>query len=346
MIYRVYTKKDTFITSEPTITGQYRDAGRDPILEISQYPDVNNITRYKSMLIEFNSNDIDTVLNLAGNNTFSSSLNLYAAEATELPTSFSLAATAISESWFAGNAQFADEPITNTGVTWTERRPGVDWTTAGAPTHSAYYNTSSFINSDDFDLSINVTDIITAISSSTISNNGIKVDLEKSGEVLSSLSSSISLKYFGGNSHTIYKPNLQFDWDDSVYITGSANTISSTPFKVFTKNLKDEYKNKDKNRFRLSARPIFDTTTFTTSSVKTDYVLPEGASFCVKDTYTNDTIIDYSIGTKISCDENGNYFDLYINTLKPQRFYYFEFKVTVDTSTVYFTDDKSFKVTI
>ena len=47
MIYRVYTKKDTFITSEPTITGQYRDAGRDPILEISQYPDVNNITRYK-----------------------------------------------------------------------------------------------------------------------------------------------------------------------------------------------------------------------------------------------------------------------------------------------------------
>jgi len=344
MIYRLYTKKDTFISSEPNDSGQYRDAGRDPILEISQYPDLNNVTRYKSSLIEFDSSEINTALDLAGANTYSASLNLYLAEASELPISFSIGVQAISESWNPGFAQFADEPIRNSGATWTERQTGTDWATAGAPVHAAYYASSSFINTDDFDLSVNVTSIITAISGSTIDNNGFKVDLEKSGEVLTSTSQSISLKYFGGSSHTIFKPYLQFEWDDSSFSTGSASVISSTPFKVFTKNLREKYKNNGKNRFRLSARPIFSATTFVTSSIKTDYILPESSYYSVKDTYTNEILVDYCEGTKISCDSDGSFFDLYMDSLRTERFYYFEFKTTVDTSTVYFRDDKSFKV--
>lgn len=344
MIYRLYTNNDTFLASEPNISGQYRDAGRDPILEISQYPDSNNVTRYKNTLIEFDTGEINNTITLAGSIDFSASLNLYVAEAAELPVSFSVSAQAVSESWTAGNSLFTDEPIRNTGATWIEKRPGLDWATAGATVHAAYYASSSYINTDDFDININVTEIVNAISSSTIDNNGFKLDIEKSGDVLTSTSQSISLKYFGCNSHTIFKPFLQFEWDDSSFDTGSANVITSSPFKVFTKNLKDNYKNKDKNRFRVSSRPIFPTAAFVTSSIKTDYVLPEETYFSVRDTYTNEAIIDYSIGTKVSCDSNGSYFDLYMNSLRTERFYYFEFKTKVDTSTVYFRDDKSFKV--
>ena len=99
-----------------------------------------------------------------------------------------------------------------------------------------------------------------------------------------------------------------------------------------------------KNRFRLSARPIFSATTFVTSSIKTDYILPESSYYSVKDTYTNEILVDYCEGTKISCDSDGSFFDLYMNSLRTERFYYFEFKTTVDTSTVYFRDEKSFKV--
>lgn len=345
MIYRLYTNKDTFLTSEPNISGQYRDAGRDPILELSKYPDANNVTRYKNPLIEFDTGEINSTIALAGSTDFSASLNLYVAEAAELPISFSVVVEAISEPWRSGNSQFSDEPIRNTGATWIERIPGgTNWSSAGGSVHPTPWNTGSFINTDDFDINIDVTNIVNSISSSAIDNNGFKLKFEQSGETLGPTSQSISLKYFGSNSHTIFKPFLQFEWDDSSFDAGSANVITSSPFKVFTKNLKDNYKNKDKNRFRVSSRPIFPTAAFVTSSIKTDYVLPEETYFSVRDTYTNEAIIDYSIGTKISCDSNGSYFDLYMNSLRTERFYYFEFKTEVDTSTVYFRDDKSFKV--
>ena len=346
MIYRLHTKKDTFLSSEPNVAGLYRVAGTDPILEVSQYPDINDVTRYKSTLIEFETADINTALAIAGTNTYSASLNLYVAEAAELPISFSLGVTAISESWRSGVGMFDDVPIRNSGATWVNKNSNETWATPGAPTHAAYYNSQSFINTDDFDVNINVTDIVTAISSSTIYNDGFKVDLEKSGQVLTSTSQSISLKYYGGKSHTIFKPFLQLEWDDSSFITGSNSVIADTlvPIKVHTKNLQSTYKQDGKKRFRLTARPIFESTSFVTSSIKTNYALPEDSYFSIRDTYTNEPIVDYSIGTKVSCDSNGSFFDLYTNALRTNRFYYIEIKTSIDSSTLYFRDDKSFKV--
>ena len=42
---------------------------------------------------------------------------------------------------------------------------------------------------------------------------------------------------------------------------------------------------------------------------------------------TEEIIVDYDENyTKISCDTNGNYFNLYINGLEPERYYKLLFK--------------------
>ena len=48
--------------------------------------------------------------------------------------------------------------------------------------------------------------------------------------------------------------------------------------------------------------------------------------------------------TKISCDANGPYFDVYMDGLQPERFYRVLVKTELDGSTVVVDTDNTFKV--
>lgn len=340
-IYRIKPEKDTFISSEPTISGVYRNAGNDPILQIGGYPDLNGVGRTNRSLLKFNSSEINTGLSLAGSN-YTSSLKLYLADAQELPTSFTIYCHPISSSWDSGIGQYNDEPVKQSGATWIAKTISSNWGTAGGDYLLEYTSSITLNDASTFDLTFDVSNYIAAISSSTITDNGLIVKLEDTYENYTS--QSIELNYYGKESHTIFKPYLEFSWDDSSYSIGSLNTLDTDNCIIRVNNLKEEYKNLDKTRFRISSRPQFPTLAFETSSVKTNYALPQSSYWGIKDEFTNEMIVNFSDNTKISADSTGSYFDMYLSSFNIQRYYRVIFKTTIGESTFYVEDDKPFKV--
>ena len=56
-------------------------------------------------------------------------------------------------------------------------------------------------------------------------------------------------------------------------------------------------------------------------------------------------IVDFNTDfTKISCDPNGSFFDVYMDGLQPERYYRILVKTTLDESTVVVDNSNIFKV--
>ena len=56
-------------------------------------------------------------------------------------------------------------------------------------------------------------------------------------------------------------------------------------------------------------------------------------------------IVDFDSNyTKISADNNGSYFDVYMNSFQPERHYRLLIKTTIDNSTVVLDNKNIFKV--
>jgi hypothetical protein len=68
--------------------------------------------------------------------------------------------------------------------------------------------------------------------------------------------------------------------------------------------------------------------------------LPSTSYWSIKDLNTEEIIIDYDTTyTKISCDSNGSYFDIYMNGLEPERYYKILFKVVLSNGENIILDD-------
>ena len=69
------------------------------------------------------------------------------------------------------------------------------------------------------------------------------------------------------------------------------------------------------------------------------------ATYAVKDIKTEEFVIDFDTTfTKLSADSSGNYFDLHMNGLQPERYYNIIIKSTVSGSTIVYEDNNYFKV--
>ena len=100
------------------------------------------------------------------------------------------------------------------------------------------------------------------------------------------------------------------------------------------------------NRFRVNVRPQFPVRIFQTASIDTtNYYLNSSSLYSVKDLDTNETVINFDNQfTKLSCDSSGNYFDLYMNGLEPERYYKILIQTTISGSTIVKDDNYIFKV--
>lgn len=343
-VYRIFPEKDSFISSKPTDGGLYRNAGLDPILELAGYMDENGIGRSHRTLIQFKQSEITDALENKVSNAFTSNLHLYLAESSQVPTSYVVEAYPISSSWKQGNGVFEDSPANRSGVSWKYRDAeivswsldGVDYLTQGKTfqSHSVY---------TDHDITVNVTDTIHSFYSSSYPNNGFLLKLNDEYE--NNTTSSISLKYFGSDTNTIFPPYLEFKWDDSTY-NSNLPDVSTTQIRTNIKNNKPEFADSDTYRFRVATRPIYPQRSFVTSSVyTTNYKLPESSCWAIKDEYSEEMIIDFdSSNTKLSADNDSSYFDVYMDSLQPERFYRLLIKTTIDGSTVVLDDNNTFKV--
>lgn len=344
-IYRIYPEKDTYINSYSTSGGFYANAGKDEILEIGGYVDIDQSGQAKRTLIQFKQSEIEKVVNTKISGPISASLNLSLANATELPASYSIFALPVTQSWTEGLGKGDDTPNNTTGCSWKYRDNGAtEWATLGGDFTSSLSSTASYDVNDDHDLSLDVTSIVAAHYSGSLTNNGMILKIDDDIEF--NTTSSTLLKYFSNNTNTVYRPYLEFKWDDAV-VTGSLTELDTDIATVKIKNARENYSINDSIKFRLSARPKYPTRTFTTSSIYlTEYKLPTASYWGIKDEMTDEMIIDFDTSfTKISADNTSAYFNVDMNALSPERYYRLLVKSTINDNTIIIDDKNIFKVT-
>ena len=357
-VYRIFPEKDTFISTEVP-TG---NTGKDEIVEIGGYPDISETGQANRILVRYSNDDINTAITTIAGAPYSASLGMYIADASALPSDITVYVNAVSQSWDGGTGKFGDIPTNTAGVSWIYRQAGQTsaWRTSaytvgstgsykaqsgGATWYTDNEATQSFsTNSTTYDLNVPVTQLVQSMSNATRPNDGFIIRLQPNLEF--NTSSSIRLKYFGADTNTIYPPYLQFSWDDSTYQTGSLSILTNDVSIVNLTNNKGKYTDVGKQRFRISARPKYPTRQFTTSSAYlTNYALPSASYWGLRDEYTEEMVIDFDTNhTKVSCDSNGAFFDVYMDGLQPERYYRILIKTTLDGSTTVIDNQNIFKV--
>ena len=345
------------------------NTGLDEILEVTKdMNDAATVINVSRVLVKF---DLSYISSSVSSGLIPSNakyyLNLYDAHPQELITSESLYAYPVSQSWDMGMGRYNDSPWTLEGVSWRYRDgfvAGTQWVSQSNDTGGTWFSGSGYAASQSFDheskdMRMNVTELVDKWLTSTVPNEGFI--LKRSGNIGNSdstLDEGNSIKFgnfsfFSRDTHTIYPPKLEVEWDDSKWSTGSLSALSGTDVEnllVYMKGLRPEYKEDSKVRFRVVGRERFPTATYSTtpSNLVVKY-LPSGSSYySVRDAYTEDVIIPFGSGSKVSCDSTGNYFNMWLTGLQPERDYRILFKVVsgsgVEKLDQFFDNNFEFKV--
>jgi len=360
-IYKIFPEKSATLYSFYPLL----NSGIDEILELSTYKSISDTNEVSRPLIHFPSNEIlDIIQNKVGTNNFDVYLKLYLANASEIPLNYTIFCHPISSNWDQGTGRLGNYPITTDGVSWayTNQSGSGLWVQGSFPsgitgsynntsgggawyTSSLYQATQSFNFISSKDIEMKVSNTVKAWYSGSIPNYGFILKHSSSLEFTSA--PKFELKYFSGTTHTIYPPSLEIRWDDSVYNTGSLTVVTSSLFALTLGNNKGEFQQDSVQRFRVNVRDQYPSVAFRTSiSYANTKALPSSSYWSIKDLDTEEIIIDYDSNyTKISCDANGNYFDVYMNGLEPERYYKLLIKsVLSDKEVAILDEDYTFKV--
>mgnify|MGYP000872368196 FL=1 len=383
MHYFEFGKRDTTLYSGGTTAS--RNTGIDEILEINKVVNnngtVGNVSR---VLIDFDLSFISkSVQDGKIPSTAKYYLNLFDATSDEVEVEQSLHIYMVSGSWKQGSGKLDHDPVTQNGATYQYRdhEAKTPWVTGSVLTDggswftasSGQYEVSSSYNLtfDKKDVRADVTDMVNNFiySSSIYPNNGFIVKREDSGSYGDHPSSSMfdfntgqegdssrlgNLQYFSRETHTIYPPKLEAEWDDSSWSTGSLSALSSTDLerlKVYFKNMKTEYKEKSIVKFRVVGRELYPSSSFsaTPSELGVKYLPSASVEYEVRDADTEEVIIPFGSGSRISCDSDGNFFRVQMNAFQAERNYRFCVKVvsgsgTTDEQINYYDDNYEFRV--
>lgn len=379
-VYKIFPIKDaTIYSAYPAM-----NTGLDPLLEVTnEFPlNLSPSPRVARALLEFDQDEINDVVDNKITGSFKTNLRSYVSLAEGITNTSTLFCYPISSSgWVNGTGQYLDSPQTTNGVSWVyqgesgSRAWGIDDTrpyltssyTSGNRGGGTWYtgsnnpNVSSVEKSQTFtlrskkDLDIDVSDHIQLWYSASKNMDGGYISVENKGFILkwdNSLefvpSQSIQpiIKYYSIDTNTIYPPSLEFKWDDQSFETGSLSEINTPDVFIALDSNPGIFYSESINRFRLNVRPEFPTRSFQTASLyTTNKFINSGSLYAIKDLDTNEFVIDFdSDYTKISCDENGNYFDVYMNGLEPERYYKILIQTTINGNTLVKDDKYYFKI--
>ena len=370
-IYKIFPTKDA------TIYSRYpnKNTGLDEILDVSiEDATTSGNTQASRFLVQFSQTEISDVLtSKVGNASWSASFNAYLAYGDGLNVDTTLEFYPISQSWEMGTGKFAYTPEYTNGVSWIYR--GAANTTAWATSSFNPFVTASYISAskgggtwytgslnasivptvtasqtfsyfDDFDINVNVTNIVKAWTSSLIENNGFIV--KQKDEFINSASYDVTLRYFSRDTHTIYPPSLDIKWRDYNFNTGSSGLtiLNASPVFVDVNENPGIFYPESINRFRVNARPEYPVRIYQTASYYTrNHYLPTSSYYAIKDLDTNEYVINFDEQfTQLSADNQSSYFDLYMSGLQPERYYTILIKTTIDGSTLIFDNNYSFKI--
>jgi hypothetical protein len=369
-VYKIFPIADTTLYSGyPSM-----NTGLDEIVEAStnnSLTELQTTTDYPQTsryLIKFDSSEINDIINnkISGS-SWQSNLKIFIADSTGLSNTSSIAINAIAEDWSMGTGHYLDSPETQNGASWVwkDYSGSTKWTTSGFATGTTgsydisnnptsigggvWYTGSqasqSFNFYSDLDLNTNVTSIVSKWKSGSFSNYGFIVRQTESQEFVNNSNVQVTLKYFSRDTHTIYPPCLEFKWND--YVSNSSlTTLSTLPATISIDNNLGTFFSQSVNVFRVNSRPLYPTKVWQTTSVyTTNYLLPTNSYYAVKDVDTDEFVIDFDTTyTKLSTDNNGSFFTLYMNGLEPERYYKILIQTTIGGSTIIFDNNYNFKI--
>tara|TARA_E500000318_G_scaffold95667_1_gene95545 strand:+ start:935 stop:2092 length:1158 start_codon:yes stop_codon:yes gene_type:complete len=383
MHYFEFGKRDTTLYSGGTTAS--RNTGIDEILEINKVVNnngtVGNVSR---VLIDFDLSFISkSIQDGKIPSTAKYYLNLFDATSEEVEVEQPLHIYMVSGSWKQGSGKLDHDPVTDNGATYQYRdhEAKTPWVTGSVLTEGGSWFTASngqYEVSSSYDLTFDkkdvradVTDLVNNFiySSSVYPNNGFIVKREDSGSYGNNHATASfdfntgqegdssrlgNLKYFSRETHTIYPPKLEVEWDDSSWNSGSLSPLSSTDLerlKVYFKNMKTEYKEKSIVKFRVVGRELYPSSSFsaTPSELGVKYLPSASVEYEVRDADTEEVIIPFGSGSRVSCDSDGNFFRVQMNGLQAERDYRFCIKVvsgsgTTDEQINFYDDNYEFRV--
>ena len=384
-VYKLFPSQDASIYSAYPAMNAGLDAILDVNNKVTDVNPVAQVARSLIKFDQSQIEDvIDNIAKVTGSwDNFSGSLKLNVAKATNVILKSKIEVYPISGSWNNGSGQYLDKPVNHTGVSWvySDFSGSNKWPTAGfSPLLTASFSgsnnagggiwytgsggyegigplefTQSFNLRSDKDLDINVTDALRVWYSSSknlnagkieISNEGFIVKWEKDKEFITESAVTPQLSYYSIDTNTIYPPQLEIKWDDSVYNTGSLDVIATPDLFVALDNNQGIFYSESINNFRLSVRPEFPIRSFQTASVyTTNYALPSQSLYAIKDLDTNEYVVDFDKEfTNISCDSTGSFFTVYMNGLEPERYYCILIQTEIAGQTIVMDENYYFKV--
>jgi len=333
-----------------------QNTGLDEIIEISKvyYGNIKDIAR---TFIKFEVGYLSSSLANTSISMSEATLILKETESDEIPLEYTIYCNAVSGAWEMGRGTRFDD-ITTQGITWNYREGDstLEWldnglavgTTANPTTGvgGTWYTllaTSQSFNYDTADITMDVSDLLRVWMSGSYPNDGMVLRFGASQE--NDTDDYGQLKFFSKETNTIYQPKIRIGWDDSSFSTGSLLPLTTDELKVNVKNFKKEYKIGTTPKVKVVGRELYPVKTFTNtfaySSVK---YLPEETYYQIKDFASDDIIVPFSEFTKVSCDENGNYFNLNLSNWEAGRVYKLEFKVIMGGTELYFDEDITFTI--
>ena len=341
-----------------------QNAGRDEVLEVGKlyYGDSKEVCR---TLIKFNTTSISaSIISGEVSGSWKVYLNLKSVQAEEIPLEYTVYTNAVSQSWAMGTGTKFDN-ITSDGVSWKYRDGINSWqdnTIAGTATFNVgttgsanaeggtWYTasqTSQSFSYEESDIRIDVTEIIKLWNSGSIINNGFIVHHSLENEE-NTLDYGI-IKFFSKETNTIYEPKLELVWNDQIVSTGSLSPVtgsaSDDDYKVVITNLKSKYPTNSTAKVRLKGRDIYPLKSFGTTFeyAQTKY-LPTTTYYQLEDYKTGDIIFPFGDYTKVSCDNESNYFKMDLSTLPMSRTYRLKIKIVEDGISTVIDDRFTFEI--
>ena len=169
------------------------------------------------------------------------------------------------------------------------------------------------------------------------------------------------LRFFSKETNTVYSPHLDICWDSSTYNTGSGSgsydpatgvgtidTIKLVDTVVNVKNMVANYRAGSIIQFLVTPRKRYPIKTFTNklSDYLEPYALPYDSFYVVKDAQSEEVIIAYDFGTRLSFEpDQGNYFFLDTTGLPQERYFKLAIRSEQSGSIVTFDIPTAFKIT-
>ena len=116
-------------------------------------------------------------------------------------------------------------------------------------------------------------------------------------------------------------------------------------FVLFVREIKSSYLKNSKERIKVGVREKYPQKKFSNKSQYdlNNFVLNE-MFYSLVDTETREIVVDYSNYTKISCNQEGHYFDFDFCTTRKGRTYNFILKVNRNSSEETFVDTRAFRI--